>query len=99
MRAPSHFAHLDASAEIDMARTIIPCAVRTEQVSSWTMKSGDTIKLDDGRDWRVLATGATDGDAIYVHLASVAMGVLQKNGHRPLQVCGWLRGSTLTGSL
>ena len=60
------------------------------------MKTGDTLKLDDGRDWRVLAIGVTNGDATYVHLASVALGVSQKNGHRPLQVCGWLRGSTLT---
>ena len=63
------------------------------------MKHGDTIKLDDGRDYRVLAVGATEGDATYVPLASIAMGVSQKNGHRPLQVCGWLRGTTLTGTL
>jgi hypothetical protein len=65
---------------------------------SKSMKPGDVLKLDDGREWRVLTVGATEDGATYVHLASVALGVSQKNGHRPLQICGWLRGSTLAGA-
>ena len=63
-----------------------------------TLKTGDVLKLDDGREWRVLAIGARENGATDVHLASVALGQSQKNGHRPLQICGWLRGSTLAGA-
>lgn len=70
----------------------------TRERRSASMKAGDVLKLDDGREWRVLAVGATEYGATYVHLASVARGVSQKNGHRPLQICGWLRGSTLASA-
>lgn len=61
------------------------------------LKHGDMVNVD-GREWRVLAVGATENGATYVHLASSTGGVRQKNGVRSVQMCGWLRGSILSNT-
>ena len=58
-------------------------------------KRHDLVTVD-GCEWRVVAVGVTSGDAVYVHLAALTRGTHQKNGFRPAQACGWLRGTTLS---
>ncbi len=55
---------------------------------------GDEVSANGDR--RVLAAGTTSDGATYVHLASLTRSVRQKNGARPVQACGWLRGHTLS---
>lgn len=59
------------------------------------MIAGDVVDVD-GIEWRVVAVGVTIGDATYVHLVALAGGTQQKNGLRPKQMCGWLRGTKLS---
>lgn len=58
------------------------------------MTRGDVITVDGSR-WRVLAVGATENGATYLHLSAETAGVAQKNGWRPRQECGWFKDGTL----
>ena len=63
------------------------------------MKAGDTITIDGAGECRVISVGVTAEGATYVHVASTTRGTRQKNGYRPVQMCGWLRGQVLSVSL
>jgi len=58
-----------------------------------------TALLIAGARWKVLAVGCKEGDAVYVHLASEEKFVVQRNGKRPVQACGWLRNGVLSSEL
>lgn len=48
----------------------------------------------DGEEWTVLSTGHTENGSTFVHLASTTRTHRQRNGTRPVQVCGWFNRNT-----
>lgn len=60
------------------------------------MKAGDIVTIDGRGEFRVISAGVTVAGATYVHVASISQGAHQKNGFRPIQLCGWLRDHALT---
>ena len=50
----------------------------------------------DGDLWRILGTGAIEGDRQYLHLASMTRFTEKRNGRCPVQMCAWIDLNDLT---
>jgi hypothetical protein len=50
----------------------------------------------DGDLWRIVGTGAIEGDRQYLHLASRTRFTEKRSGRCPVQMCAWIDLNDLT---